>query len=45
VSVIQFYVERYYSRGALRTLPPTPLQKVGNGLRDVRARVRRETAI
>jgi polar amino acid transport system permease protein len=45
VSVIQFYVERHYSRGALRTLPPTPLQKVRNGLRDVRDRVRRETAI
>ena len=23
----QFYVERYYARGALRTLPPTPLQR------------------
>ncbi|MFF8535010.1 amino acid ABC transporter permease [Streptomyces sp. SAS_267] len=45
VSVIQFYVERYYSRGALRTLPPTPLQKARNGLRDVRARFQRETAI
>ncbi|MFD6555171.1 amino acid ABC transporter permease [Streptomyces sp. NPDC058398] len=45
VSVIQFYVERYYSRGALRTLPPTPLQKAWNGLRDVRARFQRETAI
>ncbi|MFF3448715.1 amino acid ABC transporter permease [Streptomyces sp. NPDC002667] len=45
VSVIQFYVERYYSRGALRTLPPTPLQKVRSGLREARARVRRETAI
>ncbi|MFF2848828.1 amino acid ABC transporter permease [Streptomyces sp. NPDC058001] len=45
VSVVQFYVERYYSRGALRTLPPTPLQKVRTGLRDLRARVRRETAI
>ncbi|MET8096696.1 amino acid ABC transporter permease [Streptomyces sp. NPDC005236] len=45
VSVVQFYVERHYSRGALRTLPPTPLQKVRGGLRDVRARVRRETAI
>ncbi|MFJ7965270.1 amino acid ABC transporter permease [Streptomyces sp. NPDC096324] len=44
VSVIQFYVERHYSRGALRTLPPTPLQKARNGLRDVRARFRRETA-
>ncbi|MGW0860167.1 amino acid ABC transporter permease [Streptomyces sp. NPDC002690] len=27
ISVIQFYVERHYSRGALRTVPPTPLQK------------------
>ncbi|MFF2364366.1 amino acid ABC transporter permease [Streptomyces sp. NPDC058122] len=45
VSVIQFYVERHYSRGALRTLPPTPLQKARNGLRDVGARFRRETAI
>lgn len=45
VSVIQFYVERYYSRGALRTLPPTPLQRLRTALRDLRARVRRETAI
>ena len=45
VSVVQFYVERHYSRGALRTLPPTPLQKARSGLRDLRARVRRETAI
>jgi polar amino acid transport system permease protein len=28
VSVAQFYVERHYSRGALRTLPPTPLQRL-----------------
>lgn len=28
VSVIQYYVERFYARGALRTLPPTPLQRV-----------------
>ncbi|MGN5636875.1 amino acid ABC transporter permease [Streptomyces sp. AC154] len=45
VSVIQFYVERYYSRGALRTLPPTPLQRLRTGLGDLRARVRKETAI
>lgn len=45
VSVIQFYVERYFSRGALRSLPPTPLQKVRTGLRDLRARVRKEAAI
>jgi polar amino acid transport system permease protein len=45
VSVIQFYVERYYSRGALRTLAPTPLQQLRTGLRDLRARARREAAI
>ncbi|SOD74858.1 polar amino acid transport system permease protein [Jatrophihabitans sp. GAS493] len=28
VSIAQFYVERYYSRGALRTMPLTPLQKL-----------------
>ncbi|KAB1985994.1 amino acid ABC transporter permease [Streptomyces triticiradicis] len=44
VSVVQFHVERHYSRGALRTLPPTPLQKARSDLRDLRARIRRETA-
>jgi polar amino acid transport system permease protein len=39
VSVIQFYVERYYSRGALRTVPPTPLQKLRAALADVRGRI------
>ena len=38
VSVIQFYVERYYSRGALRTVPPTPLQKLRAGVRRIRER-------
>ncbi|PYC88036.1 polar amino acid ABC transporter permease [Streptomyces tateyamensis] len=45
ISVIQFYLERHYSRGALRTLPPTPLQRLRVGLFALRARVRRETAI
>jgi polar amino acid transport system permease protein len=45
VSVVQFYVERYYSRGALRTVPPTPLQKLRAALSALRARVQRETAI
>ncbi|MFG2819255.1 amino acid ABC transporter permease [Kitasatospora sp. NPDC048365] len=44
VSVVQFYVERHYSRGALRTLPPTPLQRLRAGLPALIARVRRETA-
>ncbi|MFG2953912.1 amino acid ABC transporter permease [Streptomyces sp. NPDC048291] len=45
VSVIQFYVERYYARGATRALPPTPLQKLRAGLTDLRARIRREAAV
>ncbi|ASQ99364.1 amino acid ABC transporter permease [Streptomyces sp. 11-1-2] len=28
LSVGQFYVERYYARGAARALPPTPLQRL-----------------
>ncbi|MFD9726558.1 amino acid ABC transporter permease [Streptomyces sp. NPDC059072] len=44
ISVVQFYVERYYARGALRTLPPTPVQRARAGLRDLRARFREETA-
>jgi polar amino acid transport system permease protein len=45
VSVFQFYVERHYARGATRTLPPTPFQKLRTGLTDLRARIRRETAL
>ncbi|MFE2884618.1 amino acid ABC transporter permease [Streptomyces sp. NPDC059272] len=45
VSVIQFYVERHYARGATRSLPPTPFQKLRTGLTDLRARIRRETAL
>jgi polar amino acid transport system permease protein len=45
ISVVQFYVERHYSRGALRTLPPTPLQRLRSGLSALRARVQRETAL
>ncbi|WP_329562308.1 amino acid ABC transporter permease [Kitasatospora sp. NBC_01266] len=45
VSVAQFYVERHYARGALRALPPTPLQRLRVGLRTVRARLRQETAV
>jgi polar amino acid transport system permease protein len=28
LSAIQFYVERHFARGALRTLPPTPVQRL-----------------
>ena len=40
VTVVQFYVERYFSRGALRTLPPTPLQRLRGNLTAGLARVR-----
>jgi len=33
VSVVQFYVERHYSRGAVRTMPPTPLQRLRAAVR------------
>ena len=38
VSVVQFHVERFFSRGALRTLPPTPLQRFRASLVTLRAR-------
>jgi polar amino acid transport system permease protein len=28
VSIVQFYVERYYARGAVAVIPPTPRQRV-----------------
>ncbi|WP_280672564.1 MULTISPECIES: amino acid ABC transporter permease [unclassified Kitasatospora] len=45
ISIVQFYVERHYSRGALRTLPPTPLQRLRVALSALRTRVQREMAI
>ncbi|EST35370.1 amino acid ABC transporter permease [Streptomyces roseochromogenus] len=45
VSVVQYYVERYFARGATRTLPPTPLQKARASLAEFRARLRREAAV
>ncbi|CAH0150182.1 L-cystine transport system permease protein YecS [Microbacterium oxydans] len=27
LSIAQYYIERYYARGSVRTLPPTPLQR------------------
>ncbi|MFE1789170.1 amino acid ABC transporter permease [Streptomyces sp. NPDC059525] len=44
VSAVQYHVERHYARGALRAVPPTPLQRTRAGLRELRLRFRRETA-
>ncbi|WP_432846252.1 amino acid ABC transporter permease [Amycolatopsis sp. CA-161197] len=37
LSVVQYYVERYFSRGALRTVPPTPVQRFRRRLRSLGA--------
>src|SRR5699024_12539334 len=28
LTIAQFYVERHFAKGALRTLPPTPIQRL-----------------
>jgi polar amino acid transport system permease protein len=35
LSVAQYYIERHYAKGAHRTPPPTPLQKVWSKLREI----------
>ncbi|MFB7275195.1 amino acid ABC transporter permease [Streptomyces sp. NPDC056244] len=44
LSVGQFYVERYYARGAARELPPTPLQRLRHRTADLAGRLRTATA-
>ncbi|MET9827326.1 MULTISPECIES: amino acid ABC transporter permease [Streptomyces] len=44
LSVGQYYVERYYARGAARSLPPTPPQRLRAGLTTLRVRLNRATA-
>src|SRR5690625_4375402 len=31
LSIAQYYIERHYAKGAVRTLPPTPLQRQERG--------------
>ncbi|MYV56391.1 amino acid ABC transporter permease, partial [Streptomyces sp. SID3212] len=44
LSAGQFYVERYYARGAARALPPTPLQRLRRQGASLTVRLRRATA-
>jgi polar amino acid transport system permease protein len=37
LSIVQYYVERHFSRGTARTLPPTPLQRVRRSWRTWKA--------
>jgi polar amino acid transport system permease protein len=36
ISVVQYYVERFYARGAFRVLPPTPFQRARRALVSLR---------
>lgn len=40
LSIGQFYVERHFSKGALRTPPPTPLQRLRSDLRGIGSKFR-----
>jgi polar amino acid transport system permease protein len=44
LSIIQFYVERHYARGAHRELPPTPIQRATAWIKQQWARLGDETA-
>jgi len=41
ISIVQFYVERYYARGAVRVIPPTPIQRVRRAFASINAGARR----
>ena len=45
LSVLQFYIERRFARGALRTLPVTPWQRLLGRLRPVAAEARPEEGV
>jgi polar amino acid transport system permease protein len=44
LSIGQFYVERRYSRGVLRTPPPTPLQRLRVDAKGIAAKMRSRRA-
>lgn len=35
ISIAQFYIERHYAKGAVRVLPPTPLQRIRRGFASI----------
>jgi len=37
ISIVQYYIERFYARGSVRELPPTPLQQVRRRIASIRA--------
>jgi polar amino acid transport system permease protein len=45
LSIGQFYLERYFARGALRTPPPTPLQRIRRDLRGIASKYRTKRGV
>ena len=45
LSVGQFYLERHFGRGALRTPPPTPIQRLRRDLKGIVAKFPRHTRV
>ena len=45
LSIGQFYLERYFGRGALRTPPPTPLQRIRRDLRGIASKYRTKRGV
>jgi polar amino acid transport system permease protein len=45
LSIGQFYLERYFGRGALRTPPPTPIQRIRRDLRGIASKYRTKRGV
>jgi polar amino acid transport system permease protein len=45
LSIGQFYVERHFARGALRTPPPTPIQRLRRDLRGIASKYRTKRGV
>ena len=45
LSVGQFYLERFFARGALRTPPPTPIQRIRRDLRGIASKYRTKRGV
>jgi polar amino acid transport system permease protein len=45
LSIVQYYVERHYAKGAVRTMPLTPLQKVRRRVALLSAQARQSSTI
>jgi polar amino acid transport system permease protein len=45
LSIGQFYVERFFARGALRTPPPTPIQRIRRDVRGIASKYRTKRGV